>query len=101
MQKTIAIDFDGVIHKYSKGWKDGACYDDPMEGSLEALNRLKRKGYNIVIFTAREDIGAVQWWFEDHAGWVPEVTNRKPIAIAYIDDRGIRFTNWKDILNYF
>jgi hypothetical protein len=22
-------------------------------------------------------------------------------AIAYIDDRGLRFTNWRDMLNYF
>ena len=33
----IAIDFDGVIHKSSKGFFDGTVYDKPMEGVKEAL----------------------------------------------------------------
>ena len=100
IRKTIAIDFDGVIHQYSRGWCDGSCYDRPMEGSIEALKKLKRR-YKIIIFTARDDLEAVECWFEDHMGWAPEITNKKPKAFVYIDDRAIRFTNWKDILNYF
>jgi len=108
-KKIIAIDFDGVIHKYSKGYKDGSIYDKPIAGALEGLTKLYNRGYKIVIFTARENIAEVGHWITDQYDKVfpdlkmPafEVTNTKPKAIAYIDDRGIRFTNWKDVLNYF
>lgn len=103
--KTIAIDFDGVLHKYSKGYHDGTCYDEPMEGGIEAIIKLRNKGYEVVIFTCRNPDAIYEWfkkyWDSSAHGEVPDVTNKKPLAIAYVDDRGIRFTNWKDILNYF
>jgi len=113
MKKTIAIDFDGVIHKYSKGWQDGEIYDEPVEGALEAIIELLEKGYKVSIFTTREYTAVVKNWIMDKMDKCKElegkrfdidnfeVTNKKPIAIAYIDDRGIRFTNWRDMLNYF
>ena len=112
-KKTIAIDFDGVIHKYSKGWQNGKIYDDPIEGALEAIVELVNKNYKVVVFTTREYTGAVREWIITKLHECKavkgksfdmknfEVTNTKPPAIAYIDDRGIRFTNWKDMLNYF
>jgi ribonucleotide monophosphatase NagD (HAD superfamily) len=112
-QKTIAIDFDGVIHRYSRGWHDGTIYDKPMEGAVDAILRLMKRGYRIVIFTCRAETEDgrrdVLKWLDKHFDWErtvghfyePEVTNVKPKAIAYIDDRGLRFTNWKDMLNYF
>ena len=50
--KNIAVDFDGVIHDFSKGWHDGTCYGDPLPGSLEALRSLSKK-FNVIIFTAK------------------------------------------------
>ena len=38
--KNIAIDFDGVIHNFDKGFHDGTCYGDPLPGSLEALKKI-------------------------------------------------------------
>lgn len=40
VSRTIAVDFDGVIHKYSKGWQNGSIYDEPVEGAKEALLEL-------------------------------------------------------------
>lgn len=114
MRKSIAIDFDGVIHKYSTGWQNGMLYDGPIEGAKNTIDRLKRKGYKIIIFTVRLnpmfDIinkgvrnvrRDIEDWLAKHSIYYDELTNNKPPAIAYIDDKAIRFTNWKDILNYF
>lgn len=103
-QKRIAVDFDGVIHKYSKGWQDGSAYDEPMEGALESMRKLQDAGYDLVIFSARPAAVIMEWlhkWWPEENGEFPMVTNEKPAAIAYIDDRGIRFTNWPDIMKYF
>jgi methionine salvage enolase-phosphatase E1 len=50
---TIAVDFDGVIHGYSEGYKDGSIYDDPVEGVAEAMRKMKEEGHKIYIFTTR------------------------------------------------
>lgn len=110
MNNTIAIDFDGTIHKYSKGWGDGSCYDEPTEGCFEALQQLFNDGYELVIYTCRANSqeclnGLLDWmkfWMDKtNTKFNFKVTSSKPIAKCYIDDRGIRFTNWKDILGYF
>jgi phosphoglycolate phosphatase-like HAD superfamily hydrolase len=99
--KTLALDFDGVIHRYSRGYQDGSIYDEPIEGTKEALEKLSRQ-YRLVIFTARDITPIIQWLAKyGLEEFIDEITNQKPHAIAYIDDRGVRFTNWKDITNYF
>ena len=101
MNKTIAVDFDGVIHKYSKGWHDGSIYDGPVEDVKRALDLLRERGFSIVIFTCRPDLESIIVWCKMHNITVDEVTHTKPKAIAYIDDRGLRFTNWQDMIRYF
>lgn len=113
MAQTIAVDFDGVIHAYSKGWQDGTIYDPPVIGAFQALMDLMAK-YAVVIFTSREP-EQVKPWLEEQFGFNvaldgdPEVqfwnhqgqllvTNRKLPALAYIDDRGIRFETWHQTL---
>ena len=53
--KNIAIDFDGVIHTFDKGWYDGTCYGEPLPGSLEAIIKLSET-HNIIIFTIKDTI---------------------------------------------
>ena len=109
-EKVIAIDFDGVIHKNSKGYFDGTVYDEPIKGSKEALKKLSKK-YDVVIFTAKAkpDRGLINgktgtelvWeWLKEYKmdKFVTKVTAEKPRAVAYIDDKGITFDNWDNVL---
>jgi len=106
----IGIDFDGVIHKNSKGFHDGTIYDEPIEGVEEALKAIASK-YTIVLYTAKAKAdrplvngktGAVLVleWLQKHKldQYIAAITAEKPRAVAYIDDRGIRFNNWQDCL---
>lgn len=99
---TLCIDFDGVIHKASKGYVEGKIYDPPTEGSVFTLNNLARR-YNLVVLTARppEDFPKIKKWLKKYSFPEMEVTNTKPKARAYIDDRAVRFTSWPDIVHYF
>lgn len=65
MKGTIAIDFDGVIHKYSKGWQDGSIYDEPMEGAFEAIDKLMNDGYTVFILSTRSP-WQIQKWLDKH-----------------------------------
>jgi len=107
---NLAVDFDGVIHKNSKGFYDGTIYDEPIEGSRAALEVLSQN-FNIVLCTckAKPDRGLVNgktgiemvWdWLKKHDmdKFVTKVTAEKPRAVAYIDDKGIRFSGWAQCL---
>ena len=84
---------------------DGKIYDDPIDGAIEAI-KLLQKDYEIVVLTAWSSLGEkrntlIKKWLKSH-GLNVMVTNKKLPAIAYIDDRAIRFQgNWQDILHYF
>jgi phosphoheptose isomerase len=107
-QINIGIDFDKVIHKCSKGYFDGTIYDEPVEGSYEALKQISEK-YTVIVYTckAKPDRGLVDgktgtqlvWeWLERHdmSKFVSKVTAEKPRAVAYIDDKAIRFNSWDE-----
>jgi phosphoheptose isomerase len=108
---NLSIDFDGVIHKNSKGFYDGTIYDEPIEGVHEALRELSEK-YTLIVCTAKAkpDRGLVNgktgtqlvWeWLKKHDldKYISKVTSEKPRAIAYIDDKGIRFKSWNSCIS--
>ena len=110
----VAIDFDGVVHGNSKGFHDGTVYDPPIEGSIEAIKWFKSQGYDIVLFTAKvkPDRPLVNgkggeeliWeWLGKYNlnSYIKEITCEKPRAICYIDDRGIRFDSWGNVIDKF
>lgn len=112
--KTIAVDFDGVIHSYGKGWHDGSCYDVPLPGAIEGLQQLLHE-YTVFILSTRNP-RQIQTWLQKHAPEIatqiiPEsnqfwnnhdvlgITNRKLPAMVYIDDRGYLFRSWDTVMS--
>ena len=88
-QINVGVDFDGVIHKCSKGYYDGTIYDDPIPGSFEGLKKLAEK-FTVIIYTckAKPDRGLVNgktgtelvWeWLEkyDMAKFISKVSSFK------------------------
>lgn len=95
----IAVDLDGVIHAYSKGYHDGTMYDDPIPGAIEGIKKLQKAGYEVYVFTARNNtIPLAKEWLKKH-GLDIEVSNIKKPAIYYIDDRAIEFKDWASTLD--
>jgi len=109
-EDNLAIDFDGVIHTFDKGFYDGTCYGEPIEGAIESIKKLSEK-YNIIIFSGKclpdrplvygktgKDL-IIDWLKKyELLAYVKDVTHIKPRAKYYIDDKGITFdNNWNEI----
>ena len=105
-QINLGIDFDGVIHNNDKGVYDGTIYGDPIEGTKDALKKLADK-YTLICYTAKAKpdrmlingktgTELVWEWLKKHKfdKYISKVTSEKPRAVAYIDDKAIRFNDW-------
>lgn len=103
MKYTVAVDFDGVIHKYDRDKWDGIarCVGAPVFGVRNALLEIS-KHYTIAVHTCRavhpDGIRAVERFMRKHDLPFDYVTETKPQAIMYIDDRGHKFENWTKAL---
>lgn len=100
-KRTLAIDFDGVIHKYSLGFQGRTnAYDGPMEGAVEGLKILYNDGYILKIMSSRPK-EVIYDWLEEYGitDLITEVTNDKIAAAMYIDDRGYYFRDWETTVN--
>lgn len=99
-QKVIAVDFDGVIHNH-KNPIAGKRMGLPIEGTKEALTLLKAKDYQIIIFSVwgyEKGSQAISDYMKFYELPFDSITNIKPKAEFYIDDKGIKFTNWDEVL---
>jgi len=107
-KRILCLDFDGVIHSYTSGWKGADVIPDPpVEGAfafmLEALQH-----FDVVIFSSRSNqvggLSAMGAWLKRHAGAAfyespagpgiedVQFVTEKPPAFITIDDRAWTFT---------
>ncbi len=108
---VIAVDFDGVIHRYSKGWNGGEIYDETVQGTKESLTKLKELGHKIYIFSTRsnkifhkkggiDQQKQMKEWLEKNQIPYDKIWGfGKPMADIFIDDRALSFKgDWNQTL---
>ena len=116
--RSIAIDLDGTILDFDwDSWvsKRMNYFGQPKRGAIKALTLLKNMGYKIIIHTCRTNTRVnpqytlgelwmmVEKILEHHKIPFDEVwvETGKPIADYYIDDRGVWFKDWEQIMDIF
>jgi hypothetical protein len=106
----ICLDFDGVVHSYTSGWKGPRHIPDPpVDGALEFMHEMLNHGWDVVICSSRGRYIGGNWamrrwlylhsrdsgyWYEDPFGPGLEdvrFVSRKPPAILTLDDRAQQF----------
>jgi hypothetical protein len=105
----LCLDFDGVIHSYTSGWRGARNIpDDPVDGAIDFIETMLHKGWDVVIHSSRSrhfgGIRAMRAWMKRHSGnsWNETMHGPgiedvrfvwfKPAALVTIDDRALTFT---------
>lgn len=111
----LCLDFDGVIHSYSSGWKGAAVIPDPpVPGAIEFIYSAVEH-FRVAIFSSRSrqdgGIDAMRGWLRmalaaaiddkadvDRVFALIEWPEEKPAAMVTLDDRALTFTGeWPSI----
>lgn len=101
----LCLDFDGVIHSYEHGWRDGSIYGTVTPGFLTWL-AIAQEYFRIVIYSSRsaQPNGTEQmkqWLARQNGGTLPtglEFSASKPPAFLTIDDRAVCFRgDWHEL----
>lgn len=103
-QKTIALDFDGVLHSYTSGWTGPVPFDPPVPGAQAFVEDLIKK-FHVVIFSRRaldtEGKAGIIAWLKHYGFPYLQCVPEKPNADLYVDDRGFRFEGDFDAVRAF
>lgn len=100
--RTICLDFDGVIHMFTTPFTSARTIPDaPVPGAFDAIRMYLDAGFSVVVCSRRAHWlagpQAMRDWFRlrcasdilSNQNFV--ITDTKPHAEIYVDDRGWRF----------
>lgn len=94
---TVAVDLDGTLAEYD-GWKGDDVIGEPRPGAAESMQRLKKMGVRVIIWTTRGNRDQVGSWLKEHDipfdhinrnPDQPEGASDKVIADVYLDDKAV------------
>jgi hypothetical protein len=102
-EKSITLDFDGVIHPYNQKFSHDVCSDPPFPVTLEAIKRIRGMGFKVYVFSTRcetpHGVQVIRDYLKEHNIEVDDVVTTKERSKVYVDDRAYRFTgNWDRLL---
>lgn len=106
----LCLDFDGVCHSYSSGWKGATEIPDPPVPGMWRFLEQSIQNFEVHIYSSRSHqpggVEAMRAWFCTHAdsGYRLDIARKmlhfpleKPPAVITLDDRGLLFTGtWPD-----
>lgn len=114
--KIICLDFDGTI----RPWGGLLEFPPPFDGIKEWVALLRDRGYKVILFTSRlsafwheaegrdvasgiaEQVEYLRLYCEKYSIEVDGATAEKIPAVAYLDDKAIRFNgDWSEVIGLF
>jgi hypothetical protein len=111
----LCLDFDGVVHSYTSGWRGADVIPDPPVDGAIAFMLGALRHFDVVIFSSRSNqpggTRAMKRWLRKYSSdlaWyeTPDgpgledvrFVTEKPPALVTLDDRAITFTGeWPDL----
>ena len=116
MKPILCLDFDGVCHSYTSGWKGAAVIPDPHVPGLFEFLEAAKEHFDIQVFSSRTHqeggiMAMTLWFIEERKRWRREsgkpprdtpleisFPKEKPPAFVSLDDRTIQFMGeWPSI----
>jgi hydroxymethylpyrimidine pyrophosphatase-like HAD family hydrolase len=99
---TIAIDFDGTIIPHNLG---GPIRLDPLPGAREEIEKFKKNGWIIIVYTCRSDSqipeianflrrNGIPFDYINENPLQNQLTPKKLYADMYLDDKAVTFKRW-------
>ena len=95
----LIIDLDGTICTEEKTFSRNLA--KPNKDAKESIEKLKSAGYTIIIYSARSwnEYEMTIDWLKKNKIPFDQLILGKPIGKYWIDDRAIKYSSWKDVIN--